>query len=418
MSMQTAVRSTPPEAGRQPTLGVGVVGAGVIARVHSLALTTVRQLYPSLPLVPRLVAVTDINSTLADEVASRFAYVRVEPDWKAIVEAPDIDLVCVCLPPTLNRDAVVAAATAGKHVFCEKPLAPTVQEAREMLEACEAAGVFHALGTGYRWTPSLRAMRELIARGEIGEIRHFRGTFFLDYGSDPEVPLLWRFRKALAGGGLAADTGYHLIDTARFLVDEIESLVGMTARFIHERPLATVDVYDASRANLRSEAAKETGPVDVEDAAAALVRFANGAYGVLETSRIATGRRLAMRIEVYGSKGSLDWDLERTDEFQVCLSGDPYTFGFRRVLVNTNHPGGKELLIGVGDGTGIGWLGQQSAMWAEFLTALGEGRATSANFVDGVRANAVLDAWYASAESGVTVAVADLMSGPSSGNGG
>lgn len=403
------------ERGATRAVGIGVIGAGVMARVHSLALENVRRLFPGLRLEPRLVAIADVNPGLAGDVATRFGYERVERKWQAIVSAPDVDLVCVCLPPVFNHDVVLAAAASAKHVVCEKPLAPTLDEAQAMLNSCKAAGVFHALGTGYRWAPAVRALREIIERGEIGEVRHFRGTFFLDYASDPELPLLWRFRKAIAGGGLASDTGYHLIDTARFLVGEIESVVGLTAGFIAERPLVAVDdVYDASRPNLRGESSTETGPVDVEDAAAALVRFTSGAYGVLETSRIATGRRLVMRIEVYGSKGALDWDLERTDEFHACLPGDQYTFGFRRVLVSSVHPGAKELLIGVGDGTGIGWLGQQTSMWAEFLTALAEGRPASANFADGVQANAVLAAWYASADRGEQVRVADVVAGATS----
>lgn len=350
-----------------------------------------------------MVAVADVNRSLAEDLARRYEIPRVEADWRAIANTDDVDLVCVCLPPTLNHDIVLALAAAGKNVFCEKPLAPTAAAAQEMLDACVKAGVNHFLGTGYRWTPALRALHELIRRGDIGDIRHFRGTFFLDYASDSETPLIWRFRKELAGGGLASDTGYHLIDTAHFLVGEIESVTGLTGCWVEERPIPTVDVYDVGREKAGGK--RETGRVDVEDAAAALVRFSGGAYGVLETSRVATGRRLGMRIEIYGSKGAVDWDLERADEFQVCLSGDPYTFGFRRVLVNSVHPAAQQILIGAGDGTGIGWLGQQTIMWSEFITALVEGRPARANFEDGVLANLVLDAFYESAETGNTVRV-------------
>jgi predicted dehydrogenase len=149
------------------------------------------------------------------------------------------------------------------------------------------------------------------------------------------------------------------------------------------------------------------GPVDVEDAAAALVTFANGAYGVLETSRMTKGRRVAMEVEVFGTLGSAAWELERGNEFQVYLPSDEATIGYRRVLVNARHPGAAELLVGGADGTSIGWIGQVCSMWAEFLTAIEEGRPAHADFEDGVRDSAVIDALYASAASGARTRVAD-----------
>ena len=176
--------------------------------------------------------------------------------------------------------------------------------------------------------------------------------------------------------------------------------------FIADRPRPGADAVGNRGGTARGSTAPESGPVDVEDAAAALVTFEGGAYGVLETSRVAIGKRLSLQLEVYGSLGSAEWDLERPDEFRVCLPGDPSTFGFRRVLVNPGHPGAGELLIGGTDGTSIGWLGQECAMWAEFLDAIGEGRRGSADFSDGVRDSAVIDALYAAAASGTTTRVA------------
>lgn len=386
-------------------LRVAMVGAGTMARVHSTALANVGSLYPRLAVPVHLVAIADVNVTLATDLAERFGYDRVERDWRQIMTADDVDLVVVCLPPVLNREVVLAAAAARKHVVCEKPLAESADVAAEMLGACRAAGVFHGLGLGYRWTPALRAIRELIIRGDLGEIRSMRGSFMLDYAADPDVPLLWRFRKSLSGGGLAIDTGYHLVDCARFLVGEIGSVQSLTSTFISERPLPAPDAIGNTGGAPAQTDRGEVGVVDVEDAAAALVTFARGAYGVLETSRIAIGKRVSLQLEIYGSQGSADWDLERPDEFHVCLPGDPSTFGFRRVLVNPHHPGASELLIGGADGTSIGWLGQTCAMWAEFLEAIVEGRPGRADFVDGVRVNAVIDALYAAAASGIRTPV-------------
>ena len=387
------------------TLGIGMVGAGTMAGAHSLALSMLPPLYPDLPLRPRLVAVADVNERLASRLAERYTYARVEPDWRSLVEAPDVDLVVTCLPPSYNREVVLGAAAAGKHVVSEKPLATDAETGAELLAACRRAGVFHGLGAAYRWTPALRAIRELIDGGELGEIRSIRATFLLDYAADPDVPLLWRFQKALAGGGIAIDTGYHLADTARYLVGEIDTVQGLTAIAYPERPLPGADAIGNRGGSDAGTGAVAMGAVDVEDAAAAIVTFENGAYGVLETSRVTRGRRVAMEVEVSGTIGSARWDLERGNEFQVCLPSDEATLGYRRVLVNAQHPGAAELLVGGADGTSVGWIGQVCAMWAEFLTAIDEGRSAHADFEDGVRDSAVIDALYASAVSGARTAV-------------
>ena len=387
------------------TLGIGMVGAGTMAGAHSLALSMLPPLYPDLPLRPSLVAVADVNERLGSRLAERYTYARVEPDWRSLVEAPDVDLVVTCLPPSYNREVVLGAAAAGKHVVSEKPLATDAETGAELLAACRRAGVFHGLGAAYRWTPALRAIRKLIDRGELGEIRSIRATFLLDYAADPDVPLLWRFQKALAGGGIAIDTGYHLADTARYLVGEIDTVQGLTAIAYPERPLPGADAIGNRGGSDAGTGAVALGAVDVEDAAAGIVTFENGAYGVLETSRVTRGRRVAMEVEVSGTIGSARWDLERGNEFQVCLPSDEATLGYRRVLVNAQHPGAAELLVGGADGTSVGWIGQVCAMWAEFLTAIDEGRGAHADFEDGVRDSAVIDALYASAVSGARTAV-------------
>jgi predicted dehydrogenase len=390
----------------QNELRIAMVGAGTMAGAHSAALLNLRHLYPGLALRPRLVAVADINRTLASGLADRFGYERVESNAQAVIDANDVDLIVACLPPALNGAVVLAAAAAGKHVVSEKPLGVSADDAIAMLRACRAAGVFHGLAAGYRWSPAVRAMAKLIQDGELGAIRSMRASFMLDYAADPDVPLLWRFRKSMAGGGIAIDTGYHLVDLARFLVGEIDHVQALSATYIEERALPGSDAVGNRGGTTAVAGERKVGIVDVEDAVAALLGFSGGAYGVLETSRVAIGKRLSLQIEVYGDRGSADWDLERPDEFRACLPGDSSTFGFRRVLVNSGHPGAAELLIGGTDGTSIGWLGQECAMWAEFLSAIAEGRPGTADFSDGVRDSAVIDALYASAASGTRTRVA------------
>jgi predicted dehydrogenase len=388
---------------------IGMVGAGTMAAAHSAALGLIGPLYPQLGIRPRLVAVADIARDLASRVAQRFGYERVEDDWRSLVRAPDVDVVVACLPPAVNPEVILAAAAAGKSIVAEKPLASTADGAVELLRACRDAGVFHGLGAGYRWSPPVRALRALIDSGELGEVRSLRAAFLLDYAADPEVPLVWRFRRSLAGGGIAMDTGYHLIDCARYLVGEIAAVQGHIRTFITERPLPDAGAIgnrgQSDPADRTNGAARATGPVDVEDAAAAVVTFESGAYGVLETSRVAIGKKVSLLLEVFGSKGSADWDLERPDAFRVCLPAEDATFGYRRVLLNPSHPGAPELLIAGADGASLGWLGQECAMWAEFLDAIRAGRQAHADFGDGVRINAALDAWYASAATGERVAV-------------
>jgi predicted dehydrogenase len=388
-----------------PAIGIGLVGAGTMAGAHSAALTLLGPLYPGVPLRPRLVGVADVNERLATQLARRYGFGRVEGDWRRLVEADDVDLVVACLPPLPNQEVVLAAASARKHIVSEKPLADSADSAARLFAACREAGVFHGLGAAYRWMPAVRAIRALLDDGALGEVRSLQASFMLDYGADRDVPLLWRFQRSLAGGGTAIDTGYHLVDCARYLVGEIEAVQSLTATFVRERPLPGADATGNRGDGPGGPGDRSVGTVDVEDAAAALLSFSSGAYGVLETSRVAIGRRVALRIDVFGSRGSAGWDLERPDEFVVCLPGEASTFGYRRVLVNPTHPGARELLVAGADGASIGWLGQECAMWAEFLTAIAERRPAHADFEDGVRDNAVIDALYASAATGARTPV-------------
>ena len=384
-----------------------MVGAGTMAGAHSTALLNLPHLYPDLGLRPRLVAVADVNASLAIGLAERFGYERVASDWLELVGSDDIDLVVACLPPTFNTEVVLGAAANEKHVVCEKPLGVSARDADKMLRACRTAGVFHGLAAGYRWSPAVRAIGKLIGDGDLGTIRSLQASFMLDYAADEDVPLMWRFQRAFAGGGIAIDTGYHLVDLARFLVGEIQTVQALSETFISRRRLPPADAVGnrGTGTSTADDLPRETGPVDVEDAAAALVMFEGGAYGVLETSRVAIGKRVSLRLAVFGSRGSAEWDLEAPDEFRLCLPGDAFTFGFRRVLVNPGHPGASALLVAGTDGTSIGWLGQECAMWAEFLSAIAEGRPASADFTDGVRDSAVIDALYAAAASGSRTAV-------------
>lgn len=384
---------------QQQALRVGFVGAGVISRVHALALQALPGLFEDAPKI-RLVRVADVHEGRAADFSQRFGFASSTTEIAAITEADDIDLVLVATPPSEAPPVVVQAAGAGKHVFSEKPLAVDPVQARLMLDAAQAAGVAHQFGTVNRWYPALRAMKHLLGEGRLGRIRHARATFYVDAASDPDVPYTWRFDRRRSGGGPVTDTGTHLIDTLRFLAGDVRSVQAITAQFVPDRPEPESDLYQGST---RITGDVKRVPVDVEDAGAALLTLESGGYAVLETSRMTAGRRLSMTIEIYAERGSLAWDAERPDEFQIYESQDHYTDGFRRVLVNLDHPDAAALLVGVTDATGLGWFGAFPAMWQNFARAVRDGRPPSANFEDGLRAAEYVAAHYRSAAEGRTV---------------
>jgi predicted dehydrogenase len=234
-------------------------------------------------------------------------------------------MVAITTPNFLHQEMALAAVAAGKHVYCEKPLALDAAGARTMAEAAEAAGVRTLVGYNYLWNPATRLAREIIASGEIGEVVHFRGTHFEDYMTDPQAPSSWRCKRATAGAGAIADLGSHAVSLARFLVGEIAEVQGAVQTVITERPLPG----EPGRLDA----------VEVDDQAQALVRFANGAAGTLEASWIAAGRKMALTYEVTGSKGALMLDQERMNELRLFTYGDRKRLdGFRTILAGPEHP--------------------------------------------------------------------------------
>jgi predicted dehydrogenase len=306
-------------------------------------------------------------------------------DWRAVVSRPDIDVVDISTPGALHAPIAIAAARAGKVVFCEKPLANTLAEAEAMLAAVEEAGVLHMLCHNYRRVPAVMLARALITAGDLGDVRHFRGTYLQDWITDPELPLLWRFDRAQAGSGALGDIAAHVIDLARFLVGEIAEVTGDLRTFIRERPL-------------QGDRAKR-GAVTVDDAASALVRFAGGAMGTIEATRLAPGRKNHNRFEINGSKGSLAFDLERLNEIELYLESDRRGLkGFRRILVTeAAHPYIKAWWP---PGHLIGYEHTFTHTVFDLLEAMADNRVPAPSFVDGVANQRVLDAIERSAASG------------------
>ena len=289
-----------------------MLGYAFMGKAHSNAFRKVEYLPSQPPLVPRLVTIAGRNQDAVAAAARRYGYEGWTTDWHDIVEDERIGLFDNGGPNSLHAEPTIAAAEAGKHVLCEKPLGRTADESYEVWRLVAATGVNHLCGFNYRFVPAVRLARELIDEGTLGELRHFRGRYLQDWGDDPTLDT-WRFDPDQAGSGALGDLGTHVIDLARYLVGEFSSVAGLVKTFVSDRK--------------------------VDDAIEAAVEFDSGAVGTIESTRLALGRRNAFQWEINGSLGSLYFDMERMNELQVFLDGEDRTRGFRTVLVTeTSHP--------------------------------------------------------------------------------
>ncbi|MDQ3856217.1 MAG: Gfo/Idh/MocA family oxidoreductase, partial [Chloroflexota bacterium] len=286
-------------------IGVGLVGYKFMGKAHSNAYRQVRAFFDVDPM-PRMVAICGRDEAGVSAAAKQMGWEGYETDYHRLLERDDIGLIDVSTPGNTHFEVVMAAVEAGKHVICEKPLANTLDEARQMTEAANRAGVINMVNFNYRRAPAVQLAKQLIDSGRIGTIRHWRAVYLQDWIIDTEFPLVWRLQKELAGSGALGDLGAHIVDLAHFLVGPIAEVSGATETFIKERPTLA-----ASDAGLGATAGAERGQVTVDDAAIALARFESGALGTFEATRFANGRKNYNSFEINGSEGSLVWNLER-----------------------------------------------------------------------------------------------------------
>lgn len=309
-------------------LRIGMIGYKFMGKAHSNAYRSLPMFFPK-ALKPEMSVICGRNSEALGEAASQLGWADCVTDWKDLIAREDIDLIDINAPSNAHKEIALAAAKAGKHIFCEKPLALTLADSREMLQAAEDAGVTHMVGFNYRFSPAVRLAKKLIESGRLGKIYHFRAWFLQDWIIDPDFPLVWRLQKDIAGSGSHGDLGAHLIDLAHFLVGDMKEVIGMSETFIKERPLA------AEMTGLSAKGDKDApkGKVTVDDATLFLARFDNGALGSFEATRFAAGHRSTNSFEINGSLGSVKFDFERMNELEVYLTSDAEDVqGFRRVL--------------------------------------------------------------------------------------
>jgi predicted dehydrogenase len=295
-----------------PQIGVGMLGYAFMGKAHSNAFRKIAYMTWPPPLVPKLVSIAGRNEEAVQNAAERYGYERWTTDWHDLVSDPAIGLFDNGGPNSLHAEPTIAAAEAGKHVICEKPLGRTADESYDIWRRVAATGVKHLCAFNYRFVPAIRLAREMIDAGELGEIRHFRGRYLQDWGDDPSLDT-WRFHADEAGSGALGDLGAHVVDLARYLAGEFESVSAIVKTFLPGR--------------------------EVDDAIEAAVTFAGGAVGTIEATRLALGRRNALQWEINGSTASLAFDMHRLNELQVFRADGDRARGFKTVLVSeADHP--------------------------------------------------------------------------------
>ncbi|WP_326687049.1 MULTISPECIES: Gfo/Idh/MocA family oxidoreductase [unclassified Streptomyces] len=365
-----------------PPLGVGMVGYAFMGQAHSQGWRTVGRVF-DLPLSPVMAAVCGRDPGAVRTAAGRLGWAAAETDWRALIDRQDVQLVDICTPGDSHAEIAIAALEAGKHVLCEKPLANTVAEAEAMAQAAHEArarGQVAMAGFNYRRTPALALARRMIEEGRLGDVRHVRVSYLQDWLVDPAFPLTWRLRKELAGSGALGDLGAHAIDLAQHLAgSHLAGVSAQTETFVRERPLR------------EGAPDGEKGPVTVDDAAVFTGRLDSGALASFEVTRVAAGRKNALRVELNGTLGSLFFDLERLNELEFHDETQAAAeSGFRRILVTEqDHP---YLEAWWPPGHGLGYEHTFTHQARDLVHAIAAGTQPTPSFEDGLQVQRVLAA--------------------------
>jgi len=384
-------------------IGIGVIGFGWMGQAHSRSAARIPGLFPEREFEPRLVVCADSVAERRCAATEGVGFARATPDWAEVISADDVDVVFVAAPNMLHEETAVAAAEAGKHVFCEKPVGGTPEQTVRIERAARRAGVITGVGYNYRWAPLVQHARRLIAAGALGEITNYRGRFFSMYGSDPLGLLSWRFLGDHAGYGVSSDILSHVVDLAHMLVGPVSRVCGTMHTVVSERPLPTAEGthYD------RGSPGDPAGEVTNEDYAAALAVFGNGARGSFEVSRTVVGPETQMAFDVYGTKGALRWNLETMNELGVFLVDPSGTAprGYTTVYAGDRYPYHGHFVPG--DANPIGFEDLKVIEDYEFLSAVARGEQHSPGFAEALDYVSFQDAWLRSCDSG---AWADVVS--------
>ncbi len=371
-------------------IGIGMLGYSFMGKAHSNAYKKIPYIFWPPPAIPKLVAICGRNESRVSEAARRYGYAKYYTDWRKLVRDPAVQLFDNGTPTDLHAEPSIQAAENEKHVFCEKPLGRTAEEAKPMLEAVRKAHVKHMVGFNYRFIPAILLARKLIQEGRLGKIYHFHGRYLQEWIMDPEFPLVWRLRKEIAGFGALGCIAPHVVDLAHFLVGDLSHVSAITRTFIAERPLE----------NDRTK----RGKVDVDDAVESLVEFRNGAIGHISATRFGAGRKNYQHIEIYGENGSILFNLEKLNELQVHLKNhdikDLESSYHDTLVTESYHPYWENWWP---HGHIIGWEHTVIHEAYHLINAIVNDTPVSplgATFEDGYKCNVVLDAMAESAKTG------------------
>lgn len=362
-------------------INVGIVGTNFMGKAHSNAFIKAPYFF-DLPAQPVLKVACGRNQANLTAFAHRFGWAHQETSWEKLIARDDVDLIDISTPNDLHKPIAIAAARAGKHILCEKPMAVNEAEARSMLDAAHEAGVVHMMIFNYRFLPAIQLARQMIEAGKIGKIHHFNAVYYQDWLVDPAFPITWRHDSKASGSGAHGDMNAHIIDLARFLLGEFEAVCGEQKTFIKERPLSE---------------GSGTGQVTTDDATYFLAQFRDGALGSFMATRYATGRKNFLRLEIFGSEGSLGFNLERLNELTYFSRNDESTEqGFRNILVTeAEHP---YVQAWWPPGHIIGWEHTFIHEVNELIKGIANQTPVVPDFYDGLRCQQVLDRVMQSAD--------------------
>ncbi|PHM64934.1 putative oxidoreductase [Xenorhabdus stockiae] len=371
---------------------IGLIGAGYIGRAHAIAYAQAPTVFPLKGKLVRAM-IAGITPELAQTQAKELGFLRSTGDWLELVAHPDIDVVDICTPNFLHKEMALESIKHGKHIYCEKPLALNSHDAKQMVAAANIAGVKTLVGFNYMKNPTAQLAKEIISNGEIGEVVHFYGTHNEDYMADPLSPIHWHCFKNEAGLGALGDLGAHIINMAQYLVGDITTVCGDMKTIVKARPEISGSAVLI--------------PVENEDQAHAMVRFDSGAIGVIETSRIACGRKMGLTYVVTGTKGTLSFTQERMAELKLYRHDEPANRqGFKTILVGPEHPDYAPFCHGAGHG--IGFNDQKTVEVKDLVDGIALGQDIWPDFTEGWKVSRILDAIVCSHEQKRWVNVTEI----------
>jgi predicted dehydrogenase len=385
------------------SLGIAVVGFGWMGHAHSRGYARLLHHFPELSLAPRLLTVADPEPARLADAVDRYGFLDSTPSWQDVLSDQRVEAVSVTAPNFLHREIAVALAQAGKHLWIEKPVGLSSDDAVAVAAAAQSSGVQGTVGFNYRNAPAVAHARELIEAGELGQITNARFRLFSDYAASPHGALSWRFERALGGSGVLGDLASHGIDLARYLLGDIASVVADSEIFLQERPRPS-----GASSHFALAEGGELGPVQNEDYLNSLLRFASGARGALEASRIAVGEQNSYGFDIHGSRGALYWDFRRMGELQVCLGAGSQGDQFQNQPSATLYVGpghGEFAAFQPGAGIALSYDDLKLVEAANFVSSISSATPRGATLDDAVHSAIALEAMAESVRTGQWVSL-------------